>query len=495
MNLSRSSVPQWLPFCFSAAIFAALWLTDHPKPMWDDLFFFGASHNLAQGGDCSNPMIVRQEFPSPYFFTYPPISVQILGTWLRVAGTSACSVTGFFAMLYFGISSLSIFAFRRLGVDLTFQSLVPLAVSGAFLEVGLRPEPLATVFFMAAVALTLGAVPAWWRTFFGSLFLVLSVLTAPRWLPFGVGFTAFSCLEYWRAGRENHMPLFRHFLAAVLGASFAGVILLLSIDFRVAEFWETFYAHAHERTAAQSKKIALQHFLLAVAGPYRWPLMLLTGLLLVGSFRQTSPVSRFSLFLAMAFPLAVMSSLLGHGSVWFLSFLLLLLGSAVAARASTTFSAVLRVMIVAVILLANASPIVDIGGRTMGVISTDKSANYDLALTYQPTPERPVLIDSASARYLYDYRLPSGCLDFQFAAKFPGIDATMAPLRREDVYVVGTLGMRRIEEQKLAAPQVQIFRPAGSLTPPFFVHPRYVYVVTGAECLSRMEQRESMKTR
>src|SRR5260370_29230652 len=63
-----------LPLSIAGALvfFCGLWLLDFPKPMVDDLFYTGAALNLAGGGDFFNAMLVRQGFPSHFFFLFSP---------------------------------------------------------------------------------------------------------------------------------------------------------------------------------------------------------------------------------------------------------------------------------------------------------------------------------------------------------------------------------------------------------------------------------------
>jgi hypothetical protein len=46
-----------------------------------------------------------------------------------------------------------------------------------------------------------------------------------------------------------------------------------------------------------------------------------------------------------------------------------------------------------------------------------------------------VLVDFALARYVYDYRIPPGFLDFEFSAPFPGV-SVRDYFQRQDIYVV-----------------------------------------------------------
>lgn len=68
-----------LPALFGAlAFFLILWRLDFPKPMVDDLFYNGAALHMADGGDFSNPFLIRQGFPNHFFYVHSPILFRFL---------------------------------------------------------------------------------------------------------------------------------------------------------------------------------------------------------------------------------------------------------------------------------------------------------------------------------------------------------------------------------------------------------------------------------
>jgi hypothetical protein len=241
--------------------------------------------------------------------------------------------------------------------------------------------------------------------------------------------------------------------------------------------------------AVQSKRVVLEQFVRVTAGPSRWPLMLLAAWWLCKRLPTVTTADRLAWCLAGAFPLAVLGSSLGHGATWFLALIVILLAAQRVVPVATEATILPWLGAATVLALANVRPIVEIAAGLSGAIVSGQSGNYPEALAIQPTPAHPLLVDSSSARYLYDYRLPEGALDFQFSARFPGVDATMDPLRPEDVYVVGALGMARLEEQRWCPPHLRTIRPLGSFTGAFPTHPRQVFIVTGVECQARLKAR------
>ena len=175
-------------------MFISLWLMDFPKPMVDDLFYTGAGINLAQGGDLSNPLLARQEFPSHFFFVYPPLHSYLLAGWLKIFGINALSMTAFVSLMYFITAAATIAILWRHKAPLWLEWLAPLGVSASLLTVGLRSEPL-------SIALTMA------------------------------GFAIFEC------GRKRPVSLLLAFLLMVMGASaaprmalFSGALILLAAN-------------------------------------------------------------------------------------------------------------------------------------------------------------------------------------------------------------------------------------------------------------------------
>ena len=55
-----------------------------------------------------NPLIARQEFPSHYFFVYPPLHSFAFAGWLKVFGISAAAATGYALFNCFLIAAATI---------------------------------------------------------------------------------------------------------------------------------------------------------------------------------------------------------------------------------------------------------------------------------------------------------------------------------------------------------------------------------------------------
>src|SRR5579863_8170863 len=112
MGMGRARLLSW-SMLGAAFFFTALCLLDFPKPWVDDLFFCGAGFNLANGGDFSNPLIVRQNYPSHYYYVFPPLHSYAIAGWVHLFGISTVSLLAFQAVTYTIIACSTIAILRR----------------------------------------------------------------------------------------------------------------------------------------------------------------------------------------------------------------------------------------------------------------------------------------------------------------------------------------------------------------------------------------------
>jgi len=478
-----------LPLAIGGALvfFCGLWLLDYPKPMVDDLFYTGAALNLAGGGDFSNPMLVRQEFPSHFFFVYPPVHAHVLAGWLKVFGVSAASMTGFQMTIYFTIAAATIAVLRKHRVPAWMEWLVPLGVNAGFFNDGLRTEPLAAALIMAGFALV---ECAGWRgaaVVPGFLLLALGGLTAPRAMVFAAAFGVLMIRRLWREPAPARRPWVLLALA-VSAVAVAGMLFLWMIGFRLEEFLHTFHFHA----AGAFKRF----------GPGKWKLferfldiqtsgqMLLMAMsvffLVAAVFRRPLDESAW-VGLALAGGILV-SGLIGglyFGSAWYVILMLLFVAASLWRKVSRPAAIVLCPVLVLAFLAANSSVFAEVASSLHGDIQADLGPQGDAARAMTPTAGHPLLVDTVVARYVYDYRLPQGCVDFGFGAPFPKFDTPQTDLRAGDIYLVGPSSLTMLEQSTHLDQKAPEEFQAGRRRWRFFRHPRQVFIITAEECGDR----------
>ena len=462
-------------------LFIVLWLMDFPKPMVDDLFYTGAGMNVAQGGDLSNPMLARQGFPSHFFFVYPPLHSWLLAGWLKIFGINTLAMTAFPLLMYFIVAAATIAILCHHRAPVWLEWLAPLGVSTSLLALGLRSEPVAIAFTMAGFALFVCSRKAavWMLPAF--LLMVLGASAAPRTMVFSVALILFACNRLWVMPPGNCPRKQRLWIAMALGVALAVLIFLVQIHFRVGEFWHSFSTHA-QRIRGSSINAVIDFlnenpFLTNAQFPL---LLLLVGLMIFAWQCQRCDLSRMALVLVGAFSCVVFIGGLGQGTLWYIILMLLFYAAAVV-RNQPALEKKLKVVMVLAVLLANAEMLVAIWGAVTGKIKSDRGPQVGVASDMRPTHEQPLLIDSSVARYIFDYKIPAGMLDIQFAAPFPGSHA-VGQLRPGDIYLVGPPNVEVLKDATLLDVGISMWVPFGLINRHFYRYPCQVFVIHEEEC-------------
>ena len=432
------------PVLGALLFFAVLWLLDFPKPDYDDLFQAGAAFHMAEGGDFSNPLIRRQEFPGHYFFVYPPLHSYLLAGWLKVFGINASSSTAYNICSCIVISIATIWILRRHGASVWLQWIVPLGVCFGVMPLGLRAEPMAVALAMTGFAITESEKASkngllQWTGFF---LLILGASAAPRVMVFVTALAIYAGYRLWAQAssvRERWNTVLRWFGAAAV----AGFLFLLMIGFRVADFLRTFRFHAAGRIS-HDKVWVFKDYIFGL-GYLQWPLLLMPLALVIWILRK--PKDRLSwpaLLLAMAAPLAFCTGGLGSGTTWWAFLVMLLLAGSAVKMMPLKTAIGLQVCVFLILAMVDRKIAGECVGIVSGHIKRDTGDELAEVKNIRPTPDHPVLLDAWVARYVYGYRLPEGMIDAEWSVKFPGagpgsyaVTKDSGPqLRKGDVYVV-----------------------------------------------------------
>ena len=416
-------------------MFVLLWATDFPKPFFDDLFYNGAALNLAQGGDFSNPLLARQGFPHHFFFVYPPLHSYAVYGWLSLFGISSVSMLGFQNLMHFIIAAAMILVLKRHNSPRIVSWLAPLGVAAVFLKPGLRPEAFAVALTMSGYALLIYCRTAGFRCWTAFFLMFLGASAAPRTAPFAAALAAVGGWEWMRSAPGNKLSRFRLGVLAGLGLAAAGVVFLVLIQFRLAEFLETFRLHCGR----------LDHGILRLWHDYlrdletAWIAILwLAFAVLCASIRgPLDSLVRVCYCLAGVFVLMGLKGALGHGSSWYIIFILFLLAGSQIKRLPGRWGTALPCTIAFLLLMGNSTALIGAFGQLTGKIEQKPPENLQTLRQLRSTAENPLLLDTRVARYVFDYRLPAGCINFEFAAPFPAFMATDTKLRDEDLFLLG----------------------------------------------------------
>jgi hypothetical protein len=487
MNFLENKPAKILPLLVSILFFGTLWLLDFPKPFVDDLFFCGAGLNLADGGDFSNPLIERQHFPSHFFFAQPPIHSYAIAGWMKLFGIGARSLTGFQNLMYLLAALATIAILRRHKAPGWLEFLVPLGVSAAFLPIGLREEPLSVALTMMGFAIIECGYSRHVPVFFAFLLMFLGGATAPRLTLFAGTLILLAGFRLWQ---NSTAPGWKHwsFCLSVLGALLiVGFIFLQLIGFRLGEFGETFHLHAAFRVGGGKFQLLKEYFI-GPLGKTQWPLYFLPPMLLFFASRQSRcEFFHGSIFIAGAFLVTALIGGIGIGSAWYAVLMMFYLAASISKNAAR-HKIILPVVLSLVLLLANGKSLMNTVGILTGEVQNDRGGQFAEAVKLRSTPEHPVLVDEAVARYVFDYRIPRGFFDFEFSAPFPG---TRLPdfFQQQDVYVVSPRGVSFLKiHTRLDFPPLPNWSLLGlarwSSNWSFDKHPCSVFVIPAETCRS-----------
>jgi hypothetical protein len=490
MNFHENKPATYFALIVSILFFGTLWLLDFPKPFIDDLFYCGAGLNLAGGGDFSNPLLERQHFPSHYFFVYPPIHSYAIAGWMKIFGIGAWSLTGFQNLMYLLAALATIAILRRHKAPGWLEFLVPLGVSAAFLPIGLRPEPLSVALTMMGFAIIECGYSRHVPVFFAFLLMFLGGATAPRLTLFA---GTLVLLAGFRLRQNSTEPGWKHWSFCLSGLDallIVGFIFLLLVGFRPGEFWQTFHLNMHAHLTDGTKFQLLKKYFYSrhILGRTQLPLFFLPPILLFFGLGQSKDELFYcGTFIAVAFILTALIGGIGHGSAWYAVLMMFFLAAFISRNASR-YKRFLLVVLSLTLLLANCKSLMNVAGILSGEIQSDRGGQFAEAVKLRSTPEHCVLVDCAVARYVFDYRIPRGFIDFPFSAPFPGESVTDF-FQRQDVYVVSSENIDYLKENtRLDFPPLPNWSLLGlarwSSSWSFDKHPCSAFVIPAETCKS-----------
>jgi hypothetical protein len=337
--------------------------------------------------------------------------------------------------MHFIIAAAMVLILRRYNSPGIFSWLAPLGVAAVFLRPGLRPEGLAVALTMAGYALLIYCRTAGFRCWTAFFFMFLGASTAPRTAFFSAALAGVGGWDWIRSAPGNKLRQLRFWALAGSGLAAAAVVFLVLIQFRLKEFVETFRLHSAGRI--DDGTLYLLRGYLGTLDPAWIAILWLAFVVLCISIRRpTDNLSRMCYCLAVVFVLMGLKGVLGYGSSWFVIFILFLLGGSLVKRFTGMWGKILPWTVGLLLLMANSGTFIGAFGQLTGKIAQKPPENLETIRRLRSTPEQPLLLDGSVARYAFDYRLPAGCIDFEFAAPFPALMATATRLRDEDLFLL-----------------------------------------------------------
>lgn len=454
---------------------------DFPDPMADDLFYSGASLNLAKGGDLSNPLLARQHFPGHLFLIYPPVHPYVLGWWLKVFGISAAAITGFQALMYVIIAAATILYLRRQGAPVWVEWLAPLGVMSAFMSNGLRPEALAVALTMAGFAVMECSSRGIIAVFAGYFLMALGAATAPRVTLFSGVLMLFAGRNCWHAAREGFRDLVVFFAAMFAGVLVAFLFFLWLLDFHLGDFWHAFRHYAV--LVGGSKFLYLYRYYKIYVSTTQLPVFPLAFALLLLAWRAPWTPTKWLgvLLLATLLPQFMIGGL-GNGTIWFVFLSVFALAAHLSRKSPGRSRTVALASALAVVaLLANFKTFMHVTGIVSGEIKSTPGRRLGEARVMRVTPEHTVLVDQFTARYVFDYRIPEGFIYYPYAMTFPNSVAILPQsLLPGDICLLGPTSVENLNHDHLLDLPVPVWS-LGLKRWSFFREPREVYIIHANE--------------
>jgi hypothetical protein len=281
------------------------------------------------------------------------------------------------------------------------------------------------------------------------LLMFLGGATAPRMTVFSAVFVLLAAYRLWQGSNAAGWRRWSFCIPGAAALALVCLVFLWLIDFHVGEFWRTFHYHmAGAAHRAGGGKLALALYFLHQCRPKQWPLMLLAaGLMVFAFWKPKDRLAAIGLLIACAFPAVALIGGLGRATLWFVALMMFLLAASLIQRAPRFVSAAISLALWFAILLASKDDLFEAAGLVAGKIKTDPGEQRAAALALGPTPGHAMVVDTVAARYLYNYRLPPGAVNFEFASRFPNWLVIDSPLRDGDIYMVGPNGAEILRKE------------------------------------------------
>ena len=489
LNRERSAA---LPIFGAFVVFLVFWLLRWPVPAMDDLFYNGAAINMAQGGDFSNPLLARQGFPSHYFFVYPPIHPHAVYVWLSVFGIGTGSLLAFQNLMFFIISAATILIISRQTNPGIVSWIVPWGVAAAFLKFGLRPEAFAVAVTMSGYALLLYCRKVGFLLSLAFFAMFVGTIATPRTSFFGAVLALLGAWEWLKREPANRSAWLR-FSPLPIAAGLAAVLVFFAcIHFRLGEFYQTFHLHSTRMNPSASVLVARE---LRQFGVMRWIAIVAVALIILAAavIRRVSDTNGVAYFLIATFLAAIVTGVFGPGTTWYLIFAVFLLAAVLFQKLSRAWLTFFAALIAVVMIGANSSQFTGEFGVLTGKIDMSPPANRDVILTMQSTPDHTVILDFGTARYVYDYKLPLGVLDFGFAAPFPAFFPIDVKLRPGDIYVIGPGKVSLVNDELHASYPLEYWGLFNLKGHTFNKHPTQAFIIPAADLIKLQTDDSVMK--
>lgn len=423
-----------------------------PAPAADDLSFIGAAFEISKGHGLLNPLF-HEQFGTDLYLAYPPFYFYILGCWLRLFGLRTVALIGFQLACYFLSGWLLALLLARRSLLPRFSWLWACVFGGGFLctlgTMGLRPEGCGFAAFLAGLAVReksgVGCKVGGWLLILGSLGI------APHTLCFAAAAVAFLTVFDWHTDRN----VLREWKFIILASALLWGLFVCAIGGRVTLFLNILGQNKGRVYLPFETAMRVGGWCAWGYEPTRilWSLaVLLTALVAIlclsGGWRRSAGV-RWLLLAFVGLAAATGMSMridVSRKEIWFMA-------------------ALLWSLVVVAYLIARGWVVIGIASLFVTMVATIWSERSSLSYFVVPHavapalraearaligryPNRLVLVDSWSARYLFDYKLPANARDWTFGRRFPDMWPTStSDVKKNEIWIISGRNIRMISPE------------------------------------------------
>ena len=427
-----------------ALLAAGLLARGVPWPETDDPAFVGAGIALARSGQLTDPLIAGflAQLGMTHFYIQPPLQAYTLAGWIRLFGVGTASFHAFAWTCYALGGAGLVRLVRRFGLSTAAGLLLAGTYLLALVGTGLRPEAEAGALLFLGLALFDGTA-----RFPQKLLALLLLGLAPLAYPLSLGLAVPFVLALGELARPPGTTPARWLAASVrawgpalaVAVPLVSLLFLAMIRFDLGGFLAGYRAHLqYRRGYIVADGGSLHYFLGIVLVGGEKVLTLPVVALLAGAagfvlwrWRRVPPMAR-TLVLACAAAAAACTALYVVTAilwvVWLAFCALAALAGALPTRAAR------RGALAGLALLGawhHAPGLMDLAERRLPDPAACQTAAREAARS-----SKPLMVDTGTLRYVFDYRVPPTALDASFAAPMAEVPPVrtwvVAPARSGD---------------------------------------------------------------
>ncbi|QYM80480.1 hypothetical protein K0B96_07700 [Horticoccus luteus] len=385
-----------------------LWWLGYPRPHVDDLFFTGASVELAHSGRLLNPWLSvwSASLGSDKFYAFPPVLPCAQALWIVGFGVSTAGFTAFHILVQTALE-ICVFQLVRATGGNRVLALCAAGVTALFpLTYGMRPDALALLLVVLGQRMAISNEKWHWAA--GAFLSAAAVLTHPLAMAFVVPLYGMRFLVL----RSTPTRIPQWFVFTVFGVAVAFAAFLVAIQGELVEFLRAISLHRQLATAPRWYMGPFYFWREMTFGKEVWlqgPIFLLILAGIIPAFCGRSPSQR-SQSVRRLYAVWLVSLILGcflyaGRMAHYAAYAGLVL--AIVSWAESRWRHVFAVSALAAVVLNNA-------GALLTPIFGD-NARPDVTTIRQAVHEHPgktLCLDEVVARYVYDFRLPPGAQDW-----------------------------------------------------------------------------------